>query len=478
MSSLTPLIDLIVQNARVFEAACASAGDGGADDAGPDILDLNAPFNPASEAFRKDPKAAEAANVLAAAAFQLAATVLPPPSTLLGVAEAYLKPAALRVAVEAGVVEMLREAGSEGMHVNDMAKLNGLDPQKLARFLRLLASNFVFREVAPDVFANNRISSMIDTGKSSKEILADPEHKYDGTSGISAICAFITDEPFKAAAQVWGTVSDPADGLSGEPDATAMARAFGVRESVWKIMTRPENAHRLRRFNIAMAGSADLQPANVVLGAFDWASLPAGALVVDVGGGIGKSGRAIVESIPSLKVVVQDLPEVIEDAKKWWAESNSKAVESGQVTLEAHSFFEPQTLRGVDVFLLKQILHDWSDPYCAKILTHLRAVATPGKTKLVIMDSCLSLACREPLDDQFKDIPGALPHEAPEPLLPNYGPANDSGYLQDLVMLLSFNSQERNLRQFDTLLRGAGWKITSVRRTPGLLTNSVEAVPL
>ena len=52
------------------------------------------------------------------------------------------------------------------------------------------------------------------------------------------------------------------------------------------------------------------------LAAFDWASLPAGAFVVDVGGGIGKSGRAIVESHPSVKVVVQDLPEVIEDAKK------------------------------------------------------------------------------------------------------------------------------------------------------------------
>lgn len=43
----------------------------------------------------------------------------------------------------------------------------------VARFLRLLASNYIFREVAPDVFANNRISSMIDTGKSSKEILAE-----------------------------------------------------------------------------------------------------------------------------------------------------------------------------------------------------------------------------------------------------------------------------------------------------------------
>ena len=84
MTSLTPLIDLIVQNARVLEAACASpSGDGNAS-----LPDLTVPFDPASEAFRKDPKAAEAANVIAAAAFQLAATVLPPPSTLLGVAEA------------------------------------------------------------------------------------------------------------------------------------------------------------------------------------------------------------------------------------------------------------------------------------------------------------------------------------------------------------------------------------------------------
>ena len=41
-----------------------------------------------------------------------------------------------------------------------------------ARFLRLLASNFIFREVSPDVFANNRISCALDTGNSVKDILA------------------------------------------------------------------------------------------------------------------------------------------------------------------------------------------------------------------------------------------------------------------------------------------------------------------
>lgn len=31
--------------------------------------------------------------------------------------------------------------------------------------MRLLASQHVFKEVAPDVFANNRLSSVLDTGK-------------------------------------------------------------------------------------------------------------------------------------------------------------------------------------------------------------------------------------------------------------------------------------------------------------------------
>ena len=41
-----------------------------------------------------------------------------------------------------------------------------------ARVLRTLATNHIFLEVSPDVFANNRISSCIDTGKPVKEIIA------------------------------------------------------------------------------------------------------------------------------------------------------------------------------------------------------------------------------------------------------------------------------------------------------------------
>ena len=42
----------------------------------------------------------------------------------------------------------------------------------IGHILRLLATQHIFKEVAPDVFANNRISSTIDTYKSVAEINA------------------------------------------------------------------------------------------------------------------------------------------------------------------------------------------------------------------------------------------------------------------------------------------------------------------
>ena len=50
--------------------------------------------------------------------------------------------------------------------------------------------------------------------------------------------------------------------------------------------------------------------------AFDWASLSEGSVVVDVGGGIGTASIPLARDFPHLNVVIQDLPSVIEDAKK------------------------------------------------------------------------------------------------------------------------------------------------------------------
>jgi hypothetical protein len=72
-----------------------------------------------------------------------------------------------------------------------------------ARVLHLLVTNYIFTEVSPDVFASNRLSSVLDTGKSVQELLAklvsslfmfidelrsvSPESKHIGTLGFTSI---------------------------------------------------------------------------------------------------------------------------------------------------------------------------------------------------------------------------------------------------------------------------------------------------
>lgn len=86
---------------------------------------------------------------------------------------------------------VLMHVSFQGMHVKDLGAQAGVNPNKLsklvidtdlsrtylcsqpARVLRLLATNYIFKEVAPDTYAHNRTSTCLDTGKSLKEILAE-----------------------------------------------------------------------------------------------------------------------------------------------------------------------------------------------------------------------------------------------------------------------------------------------------------------
>ena len=139
-------------------------------------------------------------------------------------------------------------------------------------------------------------------------------------------------------------------------------------------------------------------------------------------------------------------------------------------------FFEPQPIKNANVFLLRMILHDWSDKYCAKILRHLRDAAAPY-TQLVIVDNLLSYAC---VDDSLKDIPGAEVPLPPAPLLPNSGHAAAIAYWEDLLMLQLMNGKERTIADLRVLLEQTGWKL--VRIVQGALaaysTQKAIAVPV
>ncbi|KAF7373893.1 S-adenosyl-L-methionine-dependent methyltransferase [Mycena sanguinolenta] len=320
------LLVLITQAVETLEAASQTSGT--------TIPDLHAPFTPSSEAFRANPEAAEAARIISAAALQLEAIVTPPLVSLYRIVAGHFKSAALRICLESNVAEILREAGPEGLHVKDIAAKNGQEPEKLARFMRYLATHHVFREISPNVFGHTRISSMLDTHKSSAEIFADPEHKHDGTMGLAALAAHHLDETFKASAYAWETLSDPATRGSGDPAAAPFSRGIGRHEDMWTYFARPEGQVQGHRFNIAMEGVKTMVPPEAVLNAYDWGRLAAGSLVCDVGGGVGTASLTLATEFPELKFLVQDLENVIEQGKKVWNEQIPTAISSGQVTLQ------------------------------------------------------------------------------------------------------------------------------------------------
>ncbi|KAA1478073.1 S-adenosyl-L-methionine-dependent methyltransferase [Dentipellis sp. KUC8613] len=470
-SSTSQLLNLIKTSLDALEKASASTGHR--------IPDLNDPFYPASEAFRADPTAALAANTAAAAALQLAAILTPPHVSLYHVVGGHCRSTAVRICLESHVTEILREAGPEGLHVKDIADKNGQDPAKLGRFLRFLAVNHVYREVSPDVFANTRISSMLNTLKPSAEVIADPEHKFNNTIGLSGLVGHHLDEAFKGSAYAWETLADPATRHSGEPSTTPFCRAFGTTDTVWQFYGRPDEKYRQRRFDAAMQGVGALQPADAIFDAYDWKELAPGSVIVDVGGGVGTSAFPLARDFPKLKIVIQDLPNVVDDAKKLWSAEMPDAVDSGRVQLEPHDFFEPQPARDVAVFLLKQILHDWSDEYSARILKRLREAAAPT-TKLVLVETITSHACRQPSSDQDTHVPGAVPVEAPEPLLANFGAVCEMGFHGDMTMFVLYNGQERTFHHLQRLLRETGWALRMVRRNQRDTTflQGIEAVPM
>ena len=152
-----------------------------------------------------------------------------------------------------------------------------------------------------------------------------------------------------------------------------------------------EHPERMSRFKDAMGflqTFPGLEP-SYVLKAFDWASLGNG-LVVDVGGSHGMVSIELAKAFPTLRLVVQDLPKVIEDAEK-----KMPAELADRVTLMAHDFFTDQPVKDADVYYFRWILHDWSDKYCIKILKSLIPALKPG-ARIMFSERCLEPPCTLP----------------------------------------------------------------------------------
>ena len=116
-----------------------------------------------------------------------------------------------------------------------------------------------------------------------------------------------------------------------------------------------------------------------IVDGYNWGNLQNGT-VVDIGGSLGSLTTAIAKKFPSLHCIVQDREEIVHIGQ-----GTLDAGLKDRVTFMAHDFFLEQPVKGADVYLLRWILHDWSDTYAIKIIRAL-IPALEHTSRVVICD--------------------------------------------------------------------------------------------
>jgi hypothetical protein len=166
-----------------------------------------------------------------------------------------------------------------------------------------------------------------------------------------------------------------ANQLRAGAEPSGHRRAYG--NSVWEYFG--EHPEEGARFGEAMRELTAID-LGALSRAYPW---PPEGVICDVAGGIGTLLAAILERRPRARGILVDAPEVLADAAGFL---DSRGV-GDRVQRRAGDLFG-ELDASADVYVLKWILHDWSDDKCRGILRRVRATM-PGGSRLVAIDQHL-----------------------------------------------------------------------------------------
>ena len=220
--------------------------------------------------------------------------------------------------------------------VDELANEHGVDTETLRRILRALASDGIFTEIRPGVFANTAASEIL---------------RGDG---------------WRDFAHLFGETWLPAIGALDASGAPTFPRVHGIGFWPWLAANPTERA----TFDRAMEQGAGVRLER--LESVGWED----ETVVDVGGGNGSLLLALLDRHPQMRGIVFDLPETVRDETTF----------GDRCEFVAGSFFE--RVPTGDAYLLSTILHDWDDDSAVRILQTISAAARP-RTRLVLLEGTL-----------------------------------------------------------------------------------------
>ena len=115
-------------------------------------------------------------------------------------------------------------------------------------------------------------------------------------------------------------------------------------------------------------------------------------VLLDVGGGSGLYSIAFLQHNPELRAIVWDRPEVLKVAAEL-AQAHGVAE---RLECRPGDMFADPVPEGVDLVLLSNILHDWDEPECLKLLERCAKALPPGG-QILIHDVFLNDALDGPL---------------------------------------------------------------------------------
>ncbi|OLN93266.1 Demethylsterigmatocystin 6-O-methyltransferase 6 [Colletotrichum chlorophyti] len=389
----------------------------------------------------KDPKTEEARKRVIAATASLEAAVFTPQWRLGHLAHSYFVSRALHMAVEWEIPQLLSTSGP--MSLDALAAKTGIvDTRKLGLVMRTLCAHHIFAETALDVFANDEAS----TALAADEQLAS-----------SVRCASFL---FSAADVLPSVLKDPALCASYAPRDSAFARSIGKGMGQFEFL----NAHPERRdlFNKWMGSLGEYVYGLTDVRGYPWESiLQNGAVVVDVGGGIGSSIEALRSNFPNRRKdfvgIVQDQPGMIEHATAHWQKTDPQALATGAVKLISHDFFTENPVKGADVYWFRAVIVDWQDDDVIKMFTHIKDAMVIGRSRLLMGEYITHPTCGD-----------ALLPDAPPPLLKNYGEYQAMGLILGFLLTVGPNGRQRTIQEVSNVVEAAGLKIFKVWICRGL----------
>lgn len=293
----------------------------------------------------------------------------PFPQQLMQLLTSHYVSQGIYVAAKLGIADLLKD-GAKTVH--ELAQSTEVQPQSLYRILRALASHGIFTESSPSYFANTPMTQYL-------------RSDFPGSVRDAVI---LEGEPWLW--QAWGgMLTALKTGVSGMNAQLGMSVVEYLKQN-------PE------QFGTFKAGLKDYSTIinHAVLGAYDF---PSGSKLIDLGGGDGSLLLSILETDATMTGVLFELPSVIARIKT----SNHVPTRGNKRYEMVEGDFFTSVPTGGDIYVLKQIIHNWDDEQALKII-HNCHQAMPTNGRLLIIDPIV--ASQEQSFATFLDLQLLITH--------------------------------------------------------------------